>query len=72
MSPAQLRRLPESGAAWGQVQAKAEDQLGHGDLSNQDETHDTKALAIALVYARTGIERYRRKAAAGIMDVIGT
>jgi hypothetical protein len=72
VSPAQLRRLPESGASWGQVKAKADDQLGHGDLSNQDETHDTKVLAVALVYARTGSERYRRKAAAGIMDVIGT
>jgi Alginate lyase len=72
ISPAQLRRLPESGPAWEQVLAAADSKMGHADLSDQDETHDTTVLAVALVYARTGEERYRRKAAAGIMDAIDT
>ena len=72
ISPAEVRRLPESGPAWEQVLATADSKMGHADLSDQDETHDTTVLAVALVYARTGEERYRRKAAAGIMDAIDT
>jgi hypothetical protein len=67
-----VRRLPESGAAWRALKAVADDEMGRPDLSDKDENHDTRVLAVALAYARTGEERYRRKAAAGVMAAIGT
>ena len=67
-----LERLPEHGAAWRELRRIADEPMGHADLSDQDGDHDVRVLAIALVSARTGSDRLRRKAAAGIMDAIGT
>ena len=46
--------------------------MGHADLSDQNSDNDVHVLAAALVYARTGEEHFYRKAAAGVMDAIGT
>jgi hypothetical protein len=72
ISRSELRRLPERGAAWEALKKVADDDIGRPDLSDKDENHDTRVLAVALAYARTGKERYRRKAAAGVMAAIGT
>jgi hypothetical protein len=72
LSPAEVRRLPERGPAWQQVKAVADQPLGRADISNQDNEHDTRTLAVALVYARTGQPRYYLKAAQAIMDAVGT
>jgi hypothetical protein len=71
-SRAELRRLPESGPAWRGLKAVADENLGRAGLSRKDKKHDTRVLAVALAYARTGEERYRRKAAAGVMAAIGS
>ena len=72
ISRAEVRRLPQRGSAWQALLARANQNMGRADLSDQESEHDTNVLAIALVYARTGQERYRRKAAAGVMGAIGT
>jgi hypothetical protein len=64
--------LPTSGPAWERVAAAADDRGGSADIANQDSNHDVKTMACALVYARTGDTSYRRRAAAGIAEAIGT
>ena len=46
--------------------------LGHADLSDQNSDHDVRVLATAMVAARTGDRGLRKRAAAGVMDAIGT
>jgi hypothetical protein len=72
LSRAEIKRLPERGAAWAQLVQVANEPMGHADLSNQNSDNDVHVLAAALVYARTGQERFYRKAAAGVMGAIGT
>ena len=71
-SPAELRRLPTEGAAWKALVATADDRPGAADLADQNSVHDVRTLAAALVHARTGAAEYRRRAAKGIDDAIGT
>lgn len=68
----ELRRLPISGAAWNAVKADADGSLGEPNVADQNSSHDVKTLAAALVYARTGDVRYRRKAADAVAGAIGT
>ena len=72
ISPAEVRRLPMSGPAWGRLKAAADGPLGEADIADQDSNHDVRTLAVALVYARTGEESYRAKAAEAISSAIGT
>jgi hypothetical protein len=72
ISTHEVDRLPERGPAWRQLLELANEPMGHADLSDQNSAHDVHVLAAALVYARTGEERLRRKAIAGVMDAIGT
>ena len=67
-----LMSLPMSGPAWQALVAVAGEDLGKPDLTDQDDKHGVKTLAVALVYARTGDTSYRDKAHAAIMSVIGT
>jgi len=72
ITPAELRALPERGPAWAQLVALSRENLGRASLSDQDSDHDVRVLATALVAARTDDDRLRQRAAAGIMDAIGT
>jgi hypothetical protein len=72
ISPGQVDALPESGAAWRALEKIANGGLGKANIRDQNNEHDTKTLATALVYARTRQARYRAKAAAAIMAAIGT
>jgi hypothetical protein len=72
VSPAQLQRLPMRGAAWEALKETADDRLRKAKIRNQNSEHDTRVLAAALVYARTGQRGYRNKAASGIMAAVGT
>ncbi len=71
-SRAELARLPMAGPAWRQLKAAADAGLGKAEIANQNSNHDVRTLAAALVYARTGDERYRAKAADAVMAAIGT
>lgn len=72
VSAAELARLPTSGAAWTAMKAVADGDLGTAKISDQDNKHNARTLAVALVYARTGVGSYREKARAAIMSAIGT
>jgi hypothetical protein len=72
ISHEELARLPMAGPAWSQLKATADGNLGKAEIANQDSNHDVRTLAVALVYARTGDESYRTKAAAAVMSAIGT
>ncbi|QEC49137.1 hypothetical protein FSW04_17170 [Baekduia soli] len=72
ITAAQLRTLPERGAAWRQLVELSRAPLGHAKLADQDSEHDVSVLATAMVAARTNDDGLRRRAAAGIMDAIGT
>jgi hypothetical protein len=67
-SPAARRSRP----AWAQLKAAADGGLGKAEIANQDNNHDVRTLAVALVYARTGDAGYRAKAADAVMTAIGT
>lgn len=68
----EIKKLPMSGPAWNNVKSVADKPLGNGIIGAQTSTHDTQTYASALVYARTGDENYRKKAANGILSVVGT
>lgn len=52
--------------------AAADGSLGTARVSDQSSEHDVKTLAVALVYARTGVATYRTNAANAIMSAVGT
>jgi hypothetical protein len=72
MSRAEIAQLPMSGSGWSRLKSAADGSLGSPNISDQVSQHDTKTLAVALVYARTGQASYRAKAADAIMSAIGT
>jgi hypothetical protein len=72
ISRAELLRLPMSGVAWDGLKATADGELGVPAIADMDSGHDVRTMAVALVYARTGEARYRRKAADAIANAIGT
>jgi hypothetical protein len=72
VSPTELQQLPMKGPAWDALKNTADRRLKRAKIRNQNTDHDVRVLAAALVYARTGQQGYRNKAAAGIMAAIGT
>src|SRR5919197_1120365 len=64
--------LPTTGSAWTSLKSIADGSLGTPDLCNQDNKHDVRTLAVALVYARTGIASYYTKARDAIMSALPT
>jgi hypothetical protein len=52
-------KLPMSGPAWQQLKTRADLPAGTPNLSDQDQMSNVYVLAKALVYARTGEEKYR-------------
>jgi hypothetical protein len=72
MTREEVRGLPMSGSAWNAVKEQADSPAGTPDVSNQDDMCDAAILAKALVYARTGTERYRAEVRQGCMAAIDT
>lgn len=64
--------LPMSGPAWENLVDEANDSASSPDLSNQDDGTNVVVMAKALVYARTGDERYRTDVVNACMAAIGT
>lgn len=65
--------LPDpSGSVWDRMKATADGPLGTAKIASFNSNHDVKTLAVALVYARTGVASYRQKAADAIKSAIGT
>jgi hypothetical protein len=72
MSAARLSSLPTTGSAWTAMLAVADGSLGAPDLTDQDNKHAARTLAVGLAYARTGQPAYREKARAAVLSAIGT
>ena len=72
ISPATLRHLPTTGAAWDRLLADAEADPGTADVADQDSGQDVATLAAALVCARTNRPELCDKARAGVVSAIGT
>jgi hypothetical protein len=68
----ELARLPTAGPAWAQLKAAADGNFGKAEIADQNSNHDVRTLAAALVYARTGDQSYRAKAADAVMAAIET
>lgn len=58
LSKAEIMALPTSGAAWAKMVSVADGAAGDATLSNQDSQANVQCLAAALVYARTGQQKY--------------
>jgi hypothetical protein len=72
MSDAELMQRPMSGSAWTYLKSVADGSLGTPDISDQNNRHAVKTLAVALVAARTGDSAYADKAKQAIASAIGT
>jgi hypothetical protein len=72
MPRSELMALPTSGSAWTALKSIADGSLGTADLCDQNNKHNVRTLAVALVYARTGTSSYYTKARNAIMSAIGT
>ncbi len=68
----ELAALPTSGLAWDNLQSAADKDPGKPNIADQNQNNDVLVLAKALVYARTGQERYRDETISNLMQVIGT
>lgn len=69
ISPAEIAKLPMSGAGWTDVLAAAKAASGATNLANQDSNDSTNVMAAALVYARTGEAVYFAKVRKAITDI---
>lgn len=67
-----LMAKPTSGAGWDFVKTQADSSWGTPDLLALNSTTQTKVLAAALVYARTGDVAYRDKVIAAVSKAPGT
>ncbi len=72
ISRAEIAALKMSGAAWNNLKTAADQPAGAPDLSNQDDPCNVRVMAKALVYARTGLEKYRTEVIDACMAAIGT
>lgn len=72
VSREELARLPTVGPSWDQLKAAADGDLGTAKIADQNNSHDVRTLAVALVFARTGAHHYQAKAADAIMAAIET
>lgn len=72
MSRARLASLPTSGPAWGHLVATADGSAGAPNLADMDQDNNVHVLAKALVFARTGDDRYRREVVEQLKAAVGT
>ena len=72
ISPEELSNLPISGEIWENLQAKANDSTGTPNLSDQNDNVNVLVMAKALVFVRTGDEKYRDQVIEACMAAIGT
>jgi hypothetical protein len=69
---AEIRKLPTSGPAWRAVKSRADRPAPRPNVRNQNDDTDVATLAKALVYVRTGIQRYRTEVRRSCLAAIDT
>jgi hypothetical protein len=72
LSREEIAQLPMSGSAWEALREAAQSPTGTPNLSDQDQDNNVLVLAKALVYARTGEEKYRTAVRSQCMAAIDT
>ncbi len=72
IDPAAMSTLPTSGPAWDNVRQAANESTGAPDISNQEDPTNVAVMAKALMFARTGDERFRTEVVDACMAAIGT
>ena len=72
LSQAEVAALPTTGSAWTTVKSAADSNWGRAILSDGESRNDVYTLAGALVYARTGDQRYYDKVVASLRSIVGT
>jgi len=72
IDPARLASLPTSGPGWENVLRAAQEPTDAPDLSDMENPTNVRVMAKALVYARTGEERYRQEVVSACLAAIGT
>lgn len=72
ISRSEVAALPMSGPAWENLLKSAQKAAGRPDLSDQDQMNNVLVLAKALVFARSGEERFRTEVRAQCLAAIGT
>jgi hypothetical protein len=72
VSAAEIGRLPTSGPAWDSLKRAADAAAGSPDLSVNSQDNNVLVLAKALVYARTGVTKYRTEVLAALRGAMGT
>lgn len=72
ITPSELKALPMSGPAWTRLKAQADSPAGVPNLDDMNQDNNVYVLAKALVYARTGVEKYRTEVIDQCMKAIGT
>lgn len=72
LSADEIARLPVSGKAWDAMKAEADAAPAAPKLSNQDESENSRTLARALIFVRTGNATYRDKVINTLRQVPGT
>ena len=72
ISSAEIAKLPMSGAAWDQLKRTADSPLSSAPCLSNRNTEGVQIMAKALVYVRTGVDKYRQEVAAALQASIGT
>ncbi len=68
----EIMQLPTHGDAWEGVLGDAEESTGNPQLADQDDQTNVRVMAKALVYVRTGNDRYRDEVVEACRRVMGT
>ena len=68
----EILQCPTSGPAWDSLKREADTPTGSPNLSDKNDRVNVRVVAKALVYARTGEERYRTEVICACMAAIGT
>jgi len=72
IAPAALAALPTRGPAWEQLLRAAQEPTHAPNLADKEDPTNVRVLAKALVYARTGEERYRAEVVKACAAAMGT
>jgi hypothetical protein len=72
ISHEEILRLPMYGPGWSRLLQTANALADSPNVANQDQQNDVQVMAKALVYVRTGDERYRDDVVANLRRVQGT
>ena len=71
-SAAEISGLPMAGLSWNEIKNGADEPIGLPNLSDLEDSVNVHVLAKALVYVRTGEEKYRDAVIAACMSAIGS